>query len=164
LLMNFTLFSQMCGLVQLQCSEATFALIVKLDFSFPNQEFMSVFGCGLSALVACYKSWNIIPLHLEVIISFYWWIFHWISWSLNCKLFLKQPWSTTQLKSWKKIERSATIWSTCGCLYQHFGYSFNPSLSMWSLPNLPCAKFWHSLRLNIVSTLCFSWRANFVTI
>jgi hypothetical protein len=27
-----------------------------------------------------------------------------------------------------------------------------PPLSMWSLPNLPCAKFWDLLKMNVAST------------
>ncbi len=51
LLVNPTLFSQMCGSVQLQCSKFAFALIAKLNCCFLNQEFMNVFGCGLSTYV-----------------------------------------------------------------------------------------------------------------
>jgi hypothetical protein len=37
-------------------------------------------------------------------------------------------------------------------------------MSMWSLPNLLCAKFLDMLRMNVVLTFCLSWRANFVII
>lgn len=62
------------------------------------------------------------------------------------------------------MARSVTLWSACGCLYQHLNYSFNLSLSLWSLSKLPCAKFWDPLKMNVASTLCLSWWANFVSI
>jgi hypothetical protein len=121
----------------------------------------------VATILTNFLHWSIMPFHLEVIISFYCvpkeigkllMTTPLDKLKLELQVFKKkQPWSRTQLKSWKKMARIATIWGTC--LYQHFGFSFNPSLSMWSLPNLPCAKFWDSLRLNIASTLCFSWRA-----
>ncbi len=94
-----------------------------------------------------------------------WWLFHLTSWSLNLKpLCLKQPCSIMVLKSWKRMANSATIWSACGCLYQVLKCSLWAYMSLWSLPNLLCAKFWDLLKMNIALTFCLSWRANFIII
>jgi hypothetical protein len=68
------------------------------------------------------------------------------------------------LKSWKRMAKSATIWSTCGCLYQVLKCSLWAYLSLWSLPNLLCAKFWDLLKMNVALTFCLSWRANSIII
>jgi hypothetical protein len=88
------------------------------------------------------------------------------NWSLNHRLFKKKQLCVPQFgwnlpERWQGVE---PIWRTCGCLYQHLSYSFNLSLSLWSLSKLPCARFCDPLKMNIVSTLCFSWWTNFVTV
>ncbi len=101
--------------------------------------------------------------HEKLLIMSCWWLFQLTSWSLNLKpLCLKQPCSIMVLKSWKRMAKSATIWSACGCLYQVLKCSLWAYLSMWSLPNLLCAKFWDLLKMNIALAFLFSWRANLI--
>ncbi len=43
--------------------------------------------------------------------------------------------------------------------------SIHPShMHMWSFPSLSCTKFWGLLKMNIISTLCISWRENSIII
>lgn len=65
---------------------------------------------------------------------------------------------------WRKMAKSAIIWSTCGHLYQVLRCSLWAYLNMWSLPNLLCVRFWDLLKMNVALALCLSWRANFESI
>jgi len=136
-----------------------------LDHHFPNQELMNVSGVVSLHYCLVAKPETSFPLQLEVIIFFYYMP------KKVGKLLVPTPLNKFKLESQvsffkmtmlhnlneilkkdgKECNHLKSMWffiSTSKLLTQ-------PPLSMWSLPNLPCAKFWDLLKMNVASTFCF---------
>jgi hypothetical protein len=69
--MNPTLFSSICGFVQLQCFEIAHAFSNELNTCFPSQELMNAFGVVYPRYSVALDSKASFPLHFEAIMSFY---------------------------------------------------------------------------------------------
>jgi hypothetical protein len=134
------------------------------------------FRGGQSTLLGCYKFWGIISStlgghHVFLLCATIFFNYELLvvipldKLKLEFRAFLfKTNMLYNGLKYWKRMVKSATIWSTCAYLYQVLKCSLWAYLNLWSLPNLLCAKFWDLLRMNVVLAFCLLWRVNSIII